>query len=179
MTKPDLEPDAAADFIVLHGRDCTAVLERADPGPPLWRYWGPRLPDGVLPEAALDSTRPLPSFSLDAEQPLSLFPLFGVGGFTAPALAAHRAGHDFAQAFTACEIVWTVPGQALVCRLSDAVAGLEVEVRMEMNADASTLTLGTWSGTIVYASGASDGGNTITVSGMTGTFNAGEKFTIN
>ena len=142
MSKPDLEPDAVSDFIVLHGRDCTAVLERADPGPPLWRYWGPRLPDGALPEAALESTRPLPSFSLDAEQPLSLFPLFGVGGFTAPALAAHRAGHDFAQAFTACEIVWTVPGQALVCRLTDAVAGLEVEVRMEMHADASTLTLG-------------------------------------
>ena len=45
-------------------------------------------------------------------------------------------------------------------------------------ANAPALTLGTWSGTILYSSGATDGGNTITVSGMTGTFAAGEHFTI-
>ena len=45
-------------------------------------------------------------------------------------------------------------------------------------ANSPTLTLGTWSGTILYASGATDGGNTIVVSGMTGTFNPGEKFTV-
>jgi len=57
--------------------------------------------------------------------------------------------------------------------------GSAAGVEFESTANSSTLTLGTWSGTIVYASGATDGGNTITVSGMTGTFNAGEKFTIN
>jgi hypothetical protein len=46
-------------------------------------------------------------------------------------------------------------------------------------ANAQSLTLGTWSGTILYSSGATDGGNTIVVSGMTGTFNPGEHFTIN
>lgn len=46
-------------------------------------------------------------------------------------------------------------------------------------ANAQSLTLGTWSGTILYASGATDGGNTLTVSGMTGAFNPGEHFTIN
>ncbi len=46
-------------------------------------------------------------------------------------------------------------------------------------ANTPSLTLGTWSGTIVYSSGASDGGNTITVGGMTGTFAPGECFTIN
>ncbi len=134
---------AESDWLILHGQDCTAVLERADPGPPLWRYWGPRLPDDVRPEAALALTRPLPSFSLEAEQPLSLCPLFGVGGFTAPALSAHRSGQDFAHAVTACEITWTVPGRALVCRLTDAVAGLEVEIRLTLLEAASTLTLGT------------------------------------
>jgi hypothetical protein len=46
-------------------------------------------------------------------------------------------------------------------------------------ANAQALTLGTWSGTILYSSGASDGGNTITVSGMTGAFAPGEHFTLN
>ena len=132
MIRPADAGVAESDWLILHGQDCTAVLERADPGPPLWRYWGPRLPDDVRPEAALALTRPLPSFSLDAEQPLSLCPLFGVGGFTAPALSAHRSGRDFAHAVTACEITWTVPGRALVCRLTDAVAGLEVEIRLTL-----------------------------------------------
>ena len=45
-------------------------------------------------------------------------------------------------------------------------------------ANAPAQVLGTWSGTILYASGATDGGNTMTVSGMTGAFAAGEHFTI-
>ena len=47
------------------------------------------------------------------------------------------------------------------------------------SANSPALTLGTWGGTILYASGASDGGNTFVESGMTGTgFAAGEHFTI-
>ena len=45
-------------------------------------------------------------------------------------------------------------------------------------ANAPSQTVGTWSGTILYSSGAVSGGTTITVSGMTGTFNPGEHFTI-
>ena len=45
-------------------------------------------------------------------------------------------------------------------------------------ANSPALTLGTWSGTILYGSGATSGGNTMTVSGMTGTFAAGEHFTV-
>jgi hypothetical protein len=45
-------------------------------------------------------------------------------------------------------------------------------------ANAPSLTLGTWSGTILYASGATNGGSSMTVSGMTGAFNPGEHFTI-
>lgn len=54
------------------------------------------------------------------------------------------------------------------------LAGLKVFT----TSNTPSLTMGTWSGTIVYASGATDGGNTITVSGMTGTFAPGEHFTI-
>ena len=54
------------------------------------------------------------------------------------------------------------------------LAGLSVFT----SSNTPSLTLGTWSGTVVYSSGASDGGNTITVSGMTGTYNPGEHFTI-
>ena len=45
-------------------------------------------------------------------------------------------------------------------------------------ANAPSQTLGTWSGTILYASGATNGGTSMVVSGMTGTFNPGECFTI-
>ena len=56
--------------------------------------------------------------------------------------------------------------------------GQAAGVTFESTANATSLTLGTWSGSIVYASGATDGGTSIVVSGMTGTFNAGEHFTI-
>jgi hypothetical protein len=55
------------------------------------------------------------------------------------------------------------------------LAGLHVFT----SSNTPAITLGTWSGTIVYSSGATDGGNTITVSGMTGTFAPGEHFSIN
>jgi hypothetical protein len=45
-------------------------------------------------------------------------------------------------------------------------------------ANSPALTLGTWSGTILYASGVANGSNSMVVSGMTGTFNAGEHFTV-
>jgi len=41
-----------------------------------------------------------------------------------------------------------------------------------------SLVMGTWSGTITYTSGATDGGNTMTLAGMTGTFAPGEHFTV-
>ena len=71
------------------------------------------------------------------------------------------------------------PAKDVSNRWDTGQLGSAAGIDFESTANAPSLTLGTWSGTIVYSSGASDGGNTIVVSGMTGTFNPGEKFTIN
>src|SRR5450830_57028 len=71
----------ARRFVVLHGNNSSLVLEYAACEAPLWRYWGPRLPDGISPGQWLRDTRPLPPSSLELEQPLTVLPTFGVGSF--------------------------------------------------------------------------------------------------
>ncbi len=100
---------------------------------PIWRYWGPRLADGATPGAPLRDTRPLPSFMLDFDQPLTLAPSFGVGWFGQSALLAHRDGRAFAQAFDRCEIDWVTPKRVLRVRLSDSVAQLQVAVSLALD----------------------------------------------
>lgn len=122
-----------ADYLFLHGRRSSLVLELPPGEAPLWRYWGPRLPDAVDPGAALRATRPLPSFMLDSDQPLAVAPSFGVGWFGQSALLAHRGGRDFAQAFTRCEVDWVEPGRAVVLRLTDAVARLRLDLHLRLD----------------------------------------------
>ena len=74
----------------LMSANCSAVLELSDHEAPLWRYWGPRLPDDALPGFGLRAMRATPTFSLEDDFPLSLFPTFGVGWFGTSALLAHR-----------------------------------------------------------------------------------------
>ena len=87
-------PCAPVQFVTLHSQHSTLVLETPANEAPLWRYWGPRLPDASSPGPGLRSTRPLPSFMLDFDQPLTLVPTFGVGWFGQSALLAHRDGLD-------------------------------------------------------------------------------------
>ncbi len=133
----------APDLIVLHGEDCTAIVEAPGGEAPLWRYWGPRLSDSAVPGFRLRDARPLPSFTLDHDQPLSLAPLFGVGWFGKAALEAHRAGLDFAQSVTDCRVDWLDPGRDVRIVMDDAVAGLRLEARLRMDVAASTLCLTT------------------------------------
>lgn len=120
-------------FITLHGRASTLVLEAPPNEAPLWRYWGPRLPDGASPGTALRDNRPLPSFMLDVDQPLTVAPSFGVGWFGQSALLAHRAGRDFAQAFDGCTLEWVTPGRALTLQLSDSVAALRLRIHLSLD----------------------------------------------
>ena len=134
-------PSAPSRFAMLHGRHTSLVIEwRADDAP-LWRYWGPRLPADAQPPAPLRALRPMPSFMLDHDQPLSLAPSFGVGWFGQSALLAHRAGRDFAQAFTRCDLQWTAPGRALLIRLHDDVAALRLDLNLTIDAASDVLTL--------------------------------------
>jgi alpha-galactosidase len=124
-----------AAFIILHGRASSVVLELPPDEAPLWRYWGPRLPDGVTPGARLRDQRALPSFNLDHDQPLTVAPTFGVGWFAQSALLAHRQGRDFAQAFTRCDVDWLEPQRRVKLHLTDTVAALRLTVHLSLDAN--------------------------------------------
>ena len=126
-------PHAPAEFIVLHSRASSVVLETHADEAPIWRYWGPRLSDGATPRLPLRDTRPLPSFMLEFDQPLTLVPSFGVGWFGQSALLAHRDGQQFAQAFNRCEVEWLVPAHAVTLHLTDTTAALRVDVTLKLD----------------------------------------------
>lgn len=131
-----------AEYVTLHSPACTAIWEICEGEAPLWRYWGPRLPEDALPGLGLRETRPEPSFSLHFDQPLSIFPGVGLGWFGQSALLAHRAGADWAQASTRCEV--ENPDVATVrFQLTDTVAQLAVTITARLDPATDTLTLST------------------------------------
>ena len=152
---------SAPRFISLHSRHSSVVLELPDNEAPLWRYWGPRLPTAgshaATPGYALREARPLPSFMLDLDQPLTVAPSFGVGWFGQSALLAHRVqpaqatphsdtvDHsvcvDFAQAFNQCEVTWLKPEQAVVLALTDSVAQLRLSLELRLDPDSDVLVI--------------------------------------
>ena len=127
-------PETSAEFIVLHGRHSSVVLESRTNEAPLWRYWGPRLPDGCLPLAPLRDGRAIPPSSMEFDQPLSIAPTFGVGWYGQSALLAHRSGRQFAQRFDACRIEWIAAERSIVVHLADAVAGIQLDVQLSLDA---------------------------------------------
>ena len=134
----------SADYLILHSRRSSVVLECPPDEAPLWRYWGPRLPDTATPGTALRDTRPLPSFMLDFDQPLTVAPTFGVGWFGQSALLAHRDGQDFAQAFTRCDHEWLqqdAAGSALCLHLHDDVARLRLDLTLRLDAASDVLVM--------------------------------------
>ncbi len=131
-----------ADYVTLNSPACTAIWEIGAGEAPLWRYWGPRLPDGVSPPEDLRSTRPEPSFSLHFDQPLSVFPGVGLGWFGASSLLAHRNGQDWAQAVTNCQIEQV--DEATICfHLSDDVAKIALTITAQLDPASDCLTLNT------------------------------------
>lgn len=131
-----------AVFITLHSKGCTAIVEHHADEAPLWRYWGPRLPEGVTPGAALRESRPEPSFSATHDQPLSLFPTFGVGWFGQTALLAHRAGEDYAQSITTCAVEW-IEAQSVRFDMHDSVAKISVSVTLSLDQVYDVMSLST------------------------------------
>ncbi len=128
-------PSSPPRFLCLHGRATSVVIEARGDEAPLWRYWGPRLPQDALPPMPLRDERPLPSFTLDFDQPLSVAPTFGVGWFGQSAVLAHRQGRDFAQAFTRCDVEWITPGHSLKLHLHDVVAKLRLSLSLALDAN--------------------------------------------
>lgn len=137
---PTLSTSSTPEFVRLHSRTCSLVLEIHPDEAPIWRYWGPRLPDGAGPAGALRDGRPQPSFMLDVDQPLTVVPTFGVGWFGQSALLAHRAGREFAQAITHCEVEWLAPAGTVRLHMTDAVAQIRISVSLSLD-DASDVLL--------------------------------------
>lgn len=131
-----------ADLIILHGRSSTVILELDGNRAPLWRYWGPRLPDGARPGCAIRDTRPLPTFSLDYDQPLSLFPGLGAGWFGQSALLAHRAGEDWTFEAARCAVAHPDNHSAIIT-LTDEAAQIKVAVSVALDPDTDVITLST------------------------------------
>ncbi len=127
------------EFVCLHGRASSLVLEAAPGEPPLWRYWGPRLPDGVVPASGIRNERPLPSFALDHDQPFSVFPVVGGSWFHHSGLLAHRAGQDWSHAFTVSRID-RPDAYSIAVVLQDERAGIEVVVLLHLNPETDCLT---------------------------------------
>lgn len=134
-------PNSPAEYLVLHSRASSLVIEVHADEAPIWRYWGPRLSDATVPAGPLREARPMPGFMLDHDQPLTLAPSFGVGWFMQSALLAHRDGRDFAQAFTRCEVEWVTPSRAVTLHLHDDVARLRVSVFLSLDAASDVLLM--------------------------------------
>ena len=126
--------ETLSDYVVLHGSHSSVVLEVRPTEAPLWRYWGPRLPDGVRPLAPLRDGRAIPPSSLEFDQPLTVAPTFGVGWFMQSALLAHRSGIQFAHYFRQCTVETRVPGQHIAIHLSDPEAGLLLTLSITLDA---------------------------------------------
>jgi alpha-galactosidase len=130
----------APEWLVLHGRGVSAILECYTNEAPLWRYWGTRLPDGVKLRP-LRASRPIPPFSLDFDQPLSLFPGFGLGWFGQSALLAHRDGQDWSFQATQCSVAQQQDSATV--RLIDDVAQIAVEISLRLDPECDVLSLST------------------------------------
>jgi alpha-galactosidase len=130
-------------YIVLTGSDSCVILELNEGRAPIWRHWGAKLPTDCLPPTPLAASRPRPSFSLDDDIALSVFPTFGVGWFGAPALSAHRAGEDFTQDFTTCTVTWLRPDSAILFSLTDAVAQIQIDITFDLDCKTDVLSIST------------------------------------
>lgn len=126
-------PEASAEYIVLHGSRTSVIIEARPGEAPLWRYWGPRLPDGCLPMAPLRDGRAIPPASMEFDQPLSVLPTFGVGWYGQSALLANRSGRQFAQSFDQCRVEWRTPGKSVVLHLEDSVARIRLSQTLDID----------------------------------------------
>lgn len=127
-------PDTHAEYLELHSAHSSIVLECRAGEAPLWRYWGPRLPDGCLPITPLRDGRAIPPSTMELDQPLSIAPTFGVGWYTQSALLAHRAGQQFAQQWTACQsrVHHDAYGAHATLLLRDPVAAIEMQIELHL-----------------------------------------------
>ena len=132
---------APPQYLSLHGRHSSLVLECYANEAPLWRYWGPRLADSTMPPSTLREARPAAPASLEVDQPLSIAPTFGAGWFGRASLLAHRGGEQFSQQWQSCDITSADNGQSVTVALRDTIAALRLIVTLCLDASSDILTI--------------------------------------
>lgn len=134
---------AAPDCLILHGNTVTVILELVPGEVPLWRYWGPRIPDGVMPPAPLRVHRPPTSFAPDHDQPLSLFPTFGNSWFGNSALLADQDGANFSHIFKVLDIIHEGASSKATIRLVTPTGSTMLSIALHMDPASDVLTVST------------------------------------
>lgn len=127
-----------SDRISLDGAHSSLIVEQADDGFPILTYWGAKLATGGAFPGWLAGT-PVPSFSLDQNQPLRTVPVFGRGWFGPSALAMDGDGSAWAPNFRNCETVHT-PTSLISAAVSDAHS-IRLEQVISLNAETDVLSL--------------------------------------
>lgn len=134
-------PASLPSFVQLRAAGAGLVLDLTDGALPRVLHWGRDL--GDLDDATLTDLRrtaepPLVSGQADVVVPLAILPELSAGWFGTPGLTGHREGADFSTAFTVTAVTHTQPPQdpvlahRLVVEATDAVAGLDLELTIEM-----------------------------------------------
>lgn len=129
-------------LVILESPGCSALWELVEGGAPLWRYWGPRLPDGCTPLRPLAEDRPPRTFSTDRDSPLSIAPGIGGGWFGPAVVAGHRAGRDWSFEPGACTVERPDVHSVRFC-LADEVARVRLTITARLDPDTDVLTVTT------------------------------------
>lgn len=127
-----------ARLVTLKSPGCTAMWELVERGAPLWRYWGPRLPDGCTPARPAAADRPPRTFSTERDFPLPVAPGLGGGWFGPAIFAGHRAGHDWCFEPGACTVEQP-DGQSVRFHLTDDVARITLTISARLDPDTDVL----------------------------------------
>ena len=135
------QPLAAANGLVhLRGRRSSIVIDVAVPGGPTVLHWGPALAadtDLVTLRTAL--TPPIGTSGLDVAVPLTVAPAEASGFTGRPALAGHRAGAAWSPLFS--YVGHTATADTLTVQCADAVAGLRLDVTVELHPETDVLRM--------------------------------------
>jgi alpha-galactosidase len=128
-------------FLCMHGKRTSVAFELPHNEAPIWLYWGTRLNESLQGVHGLRESRPLPSFMLDFDQPLTLAPSFGVGWFGQSALLAHRNGQAFAQAYQQCVVHEDIPNHLARVVLTDEISEIELTLTLKLDYKSDVLTI--------------------------------------
>ncbi len=127
-------------LVTLHSPGCTAIWELVEGGAPLWRYWGPRLPDGCLPSRPLAEERTPRTFSTERDFPLTVSSGIGGGWFGPAIVAAHRSGRDWSFAADTCTLEQPDP-HSIRFHLTDTVARISLTISARLDPATDVLTM--------------------------------------